>query len=164
MPEPITYFLERVEGKVDLTLTDERLVARTQGRGVLDKPRVTDISLNDLKNFCLVKTISFQNLVGPGTVGDFSFDSEFIFSFSETGKLKSKRVFVNSQDPRFQALLEKLVQTCPGASLLHLDPAEAQKQMGAVSSSKAAIVIVGLILAVPILIGLAVLLFKMFSS
>ncbi|MEP6945626.1 MAG: hypothetical protein ABJA02_06885, partial [Acidobacteriota bacterium] len=140
MADPITYFLQRVEGTVDLTLTSERFIAKTKGSGLLDKPRVTDISLGDLKNFCLVKTIGVQNLVGPGSDGDLTFDSEFIFSFLESGKLKNKRVFVNSRDPRFQAVLQGLTQLCPGASLLHLDPAEAQKQMGAVSSSKVLIV------------------------
>ena len=154
IPEPITYFLKRAEGTVDLSLTNDRFVAKTQGTGLLDKPRVTDIALSDLKNFCLVKTMGIQNLVAPGSGGDFTFDSEFIFSFSHDGKPKNRRIFVNSRDPRFQALLERLTELCPGSSLLHLDPVEAQKQIGAVSSAKAVVVIIGILITVPILIGL----------
>ena len=53
MQEPITYFIDQSNGTVDLTLTRERFIARTQGKGLIDKPRTIDIPLSDLKYFCL---------------------------------------------------------------------------------------------------------------
>jgi hypothetical protein len=122
MQEPITYFIDQSNGTVDLTLTDERFVAKTQGKGLLDKPRTIDIPISDLKHFCLVPTIAPQNLVSYTSVGDHSYDAEFIFSYREGEQLKKKRVFVNSQDEAFKLLLANLGRECPSASLLHLEP------------------------------------------
>jgi len=46
-PEPINYFIDQSNGTVDLTLTDERLIAKTKGKGLIDKPRTINISLSD---------------------------------------------------------------------------------------------------------------------
>src|ERR1700737_2087700 len=81
MQEPINYFIDQSNGTVDLTLTRERFIAKTQGKGLIDKPRTIDIALSDLKYFCLVPTIAFQNLVSYTSVGDHSYDAEFIFSY-----------------------------------------------------------------------------------
>ena len=92
MQEPITYFIDHSTGTVDLTLTDERFVAKTQGKGLIDKPRTVDIPIAYLKQFCLVPTIAPQNLVSYRSVGDLSYDAEFIFSYKEGEHLKKKRV------------------------------------------------------------------------
>lgn len=160
MPEPINYFLEHSTATVDLTLTDGRLIAKTQGKGALDKPRIIDIPLSDLKNFCLVPTIATQNLVGYSSEGDHSYDSEFIFSYREGEKTKVKRTFVSSRDQSFTMLLDSLKRKCPDASLLHLAPAEAQKQIGAVSAGKVIYIFLGLIIGVPVLIALIIVIFK----
>ncbi len=160
MQEPIRYFLDHATATVDLTLTDGRLIARTQGKGALDKLRVIDIAFSDLKNFCLVPTIASQNLVSYTSEGDRSYDSEFIFSYREGEKTKVKRVFVNSRDQSFAMFLNGLKEKCPNASLLHLAPAEAQKQIGATSASKVIYIFLGLIIGVPILIALLVIIFK----
>jgi hypothetical protein len=106
MQEPITYFIDQSNGTIDLTLTHERFIAKTQGKGLIDKPRTIDIPLSDLKHFCLVPTIAPQNLVSYTSVGDPSYDAEFILSYREGEQLKKKRVFVNSQDEAFEVLLE----------------------------------------------------------
>jgi len=160
MPEPINYFIDQSNGTVDLTLTDERLIAKTQGKGLIDKPRTTDIPLSDLEHFCLVPTIAAQNLVSYCSTGDHSYDAEFIFSYREGEQLKKKRVFVNSRDESFRVLLENLGRECPSASLLHLEPAEAQKQMGVLSASKTIYIIIGLLVGVPLVIALIVIISK----
>jgi len=53
-------------------------------------------------------------------------------------------------------LLENLASKCSRASLLHLAPAEAQKQMGVLSATKTIYVIIGLLVGVPIVIALIV--------
>lgn len=164
MQEPITYFIDHSTGTVELTLTDNRLIAKTQGKGLLDKPRNTDIALSDLKHFCLVPTIAIQNLQSPGADGDYSYESEFIFSYHEGEQLRNKRVFVNGRNQSFEMFLRGLETQCPGASLLHLEPAEAQKQMGVLSASKAAYVIIGLLVGVPILIVLIVIISRILRS
>jgi hypothetical protein len=164
MQEPITYFIDQSNGTVDLTLTDQRFIARTQGKGLIDKPRTIDIPLSDLKHFCLVPTIAPQNLVSFTSTGDHSYDSEFIFSYQEGKQIKKKRLFVNSRDESFKVLLESLERQCPSASLLHLAPAEAQKQMGVLSASKAIYIIIGLLVGVPIVIALIVIISKILAG
>ena len=164
MQEPITYFIDHSNGTVDLTLTDERFVAKTQGKGLIDKPRTVDIPLAYLKQFCLVPTIAPQNLVSYRSVGDLSYDAEFIFSYKEGEHLKKKRVFVNSRDESFKVLLENLGRECPSASLLHLEPGEAQKQMGVLSASKTIYIIIGLLVGVPLVIALIVIVLKLIAG
>lgn len=158
MQLPITYSLDHSTGKVELTLADNRLLTNTQGKGLLDKPKSIDIPLSDLKQFCLVPTIAAQNLQSPKNPGDFSYDSEFIFSYREGTQVKNKRLFVNSKDETFAALLQQLGTKRPDASLLQLPPAEAQKQMGVLSARKTVIIIICLLVGVPILIALIVIL------
>lgn len=164
MQTPITYFIDQVNGTADLALGDGRFVAKTQGKGVIDKMRVIDISIADLKHFCLVPTTAPQNLQTPGIDGDYSYDSEFIFSYQEAERLKKKRVFINSEDESFRTLLEHLATECPGASLLHLDPAEAQKQMGVMSAARTISILIGLLVGLPILIGLVFIVLKILET
>src|ERR1700737_3042935 len=114
MEQPITYFIDQSNGTVDLTLTDERLIAKTQGKGLIDRPRTIDILLSDLEHFCLVPTIAPQNLVSYTSTGDHSYDAEFIFSYRAGERVKKKRgVLVNSRDESFKMLLETLAGKCP---------------------------------------------------
>ena len=160
MSEPIKYFLDQANGSVDLTLTEAHLITKTKGKGLLDKLRIIDIPLSDLKQFCLVPTIASQNLVTYASEGDRSYDSEFIFSYREGEQLKKKRIFVNSRDESFKRLLENLKRECPSASLLHLEPAVAQQQIGVMAASKVLYLIIGLLVGVPVLIALIVIISK----
>jgi hypothetical protein len=63
MPQPIRYFLDHSGGTVDLALTEGRFITKTQGKGLLDKPRTIDIPISQLERFCLTPTIAAQNLV-----------------------------------------------------------------------------------------------------
>ncbi|HEY0615525.1 MAG TPA: hypothetical protein VGC96_12820 [Candidatus Elarobacter sp.] len=159
---PLTYSLDFSTGTVELALTDRRFTVTTQGKGLIDKPRTIDVALSDLAQFCVVPTIRAQNVVGQdaGTsmIYDAAYDAELIFSYRDAGKVKKKRLFVNRRDDAFQALLAQLKDDCPTASLLNLDPAEAQKQIGVVSGSKALVIVIGVIVGVPLVIGLIVLL------
>src|SRR5260370_6451445 len=165
MQAPINYFIDRSNGTVDLTLSGERLIAKTKGKGLIDKPRTTDIPLSDLEHFCLIPTIAPQNLVSYSSTGDHSYDAEFIFSYRAGEQLKKKRgIFVNSRDESFERLLENLASKCPRASLLHLAPAAAQKQMRVLSATKAIYVIIGLLVGVPIGIALIVVISRILGS
>lgn len=141
-------------------MADDRFIVNTQGAGLIDKLRTIDISLSDLKNSCLVPTIGWQNIVSRrggedgGPLYDRSYDSEFIFSYKNNGKLRKKRVFVNSEDETFQTILDNLESQCPGASLLHLEPAEAQKQIGVMGARTGVFIIVGLLVGVPVIIAM----------
>jgi len=157
MSEPIQYSLQHATGSVEIALKDNRFRVATQGKGLLDKLKVIDIPLADLRNFCLVPTIRAQNIsgkaVGEGSgrfAYDESYDSEFIFSYLEQGKLKNKRLFVGRQDGVFQKILSALQAKRPDASLLHLDPSEAQKQIGVLSATKALTLILGLLIGLPL--------------
>jgi hypothetical protein len=163
MAEPIEYFLKHAHGTVDLALVDDRLIVNTQGVGLADRLRTIDLALSDLKNFCLVPTIGAQNLISRhGEDGemafDQSYDAEFIFSYAAGRKVKKKRVFVDSQNDNFQAILEQLIARRPDASLIDLPPAEAQKQMGVVSARTAVFVIVGLLVGLPVIATIIIIL------
>jgi hypothetical protein len=163
MSDATRYSLDFANGTVELTLTDDRFVVKTEGRGLLDKLRTIDIPVKDLKNFCLVPTIGIQNIddaTGTEMVYDQAYDAEFIFSYYDGGKVKKKRVFVQSQDGDWQRLLEALRTRCPTASLLDLDPAEAQKQIGVISGTASLRLVVGFIIGMPLLIGAIVLVSK----
>lgn len=159
MPEPINYYLKHAHGMVDLVLADDRFIVNTHGSGLIDKLRTIDISLSEIKNFCLVPTICAQNIIsrhggeGGAYLYDRSYDAEFIFSYLDRGKLKKKRVFVNSTDETLRAILERLRTERPDASLLDLDPVEAQKQMGVMTARKGVFIIVALLVGVPVLIA-----------
>ncbi len=166
MDEPIVYFLEHSNATVKLVLTNTRLTVSTQGKGLLDKSRVIDISLSDLKNFCVIPTIGAQNLVGrfeketKEFTYDYSCDSEFIFSFHENGRVKKKRVFVNSRDEKFQIFFEFLKNKCPSASLLHLGPEEARTQIGITTARTGVYVVLGTLIGVPVILSLIIIIFK----
>lgn len=169
MAEPIEYLLKHAHGTVDLALADDHLIVNTQGVGLADRLRTIDLPLSDLKKFCLVPTIGAQNLISRhGTDGemefDQSYDSEFIFSYAVGRKLKKKRVFVNSQNDQFQNILQQLVSRRPDASLLELEPAEAQKQIGAMSARTAVFIIVGVLVGVPVLIAIVIILTQALSG
>ena len=150
----LNYSLDHTTSTLHMAVTDGRLVVNTQGKGALDKPKSIDIPLSGLKQFCLVPTVGAQNLHNVRNAGDFSYDSEFIFSYVDGDKTKLKRVFVNSQDPQFQSILNALASQRPAASLLGLDPAEAQKRMGVVSAAKTVFVILALLIGVPVLLSI----------
>jgi hypothetical protein len=160
--DPITYAAEHVNTTVELTLSESRLVVKTKGRGLIDKLKVIDVALSDLDKFALIPTIAAQNVVGQGTgiqlISDTSYDAEFIFSYREGGKVQKKRVFVDSGDETFQRLLEALKTARPAASLLDIDPADAQQQIGVISAGSALRLIVGIIVAVPVIMVVIVLL------
>src|SRR5215831_12574310 len=141
MTEPITYNLNFGMSNLNLALTDDRFVSRGSMQNV-------DVPLSSLRNFCLVPT---KNSAG-------AYDSELVVSWDEAGKLKSKKIYVRGSDASFQQFLAALQQKRPDASLLHLDPKSAQKQMGVLSTNKfawiAALGIVGLVLVIAIVIGI----------
>lgn len=149
MEEAARYTLDHATATVDLSVTPDRLTVRTQGKGALDKPRIVDIPLSDLRHFCVVPTIGAQH---ARTGGDFSYDSEFIFSYQDGGKVANKRQFVRREDEAFKAFLAVLERRRPDASLLHLEPAEAQQQMGVLSASKAVYIVIGLLVGIPLLV------------
>ena len=161
MQEPIEYSLDYASGTIGLSLTPERLTVKTQGKGLLDKPRTIAIPPSDLEKFCLVPAIVAQTIVGKtggSLVHDPAYDSEFIFSYRDHGRVRKKRVFVHSRDEAFQRFLKALGERCPAASLLHLEPAEAQKQIGVLSGKQGLYVVIGVIVGVPLVIALAMLL------
>lgn len=170
MEEPATYSLRHAHGMVDLVLTGDRLIVNTQGVGLIDKLRTIDIPLSSLRNFCVAPTIGAQNIISRhgGEGGDFlydrSYDAEFIFSYQADKKLKKKRAFVNSHDDVFQSLLEELVSMRPDASLLHLEPAEAQKQIGVMAARKGVFIIIGLLVGLPIVIAMIAIIIQILSG
>lgn len=169
MAESNKYSLQHAHGMVALELLADRFVVNTQGVGLADKLRSIDIPLSDMKKFCLVPTIGAQNLISRHgedgeTQYDQSYDAEFIFSYAAQGKLKKKRVFVNSKDGNFQTILKQLEAKRPDASLLELPPAEAQKQIGVMSARKGVFIIVGLLVGVPVLVALIVVLAQVFGG
>ena len=169
MGEPVEYLLKHAHGTVDLALVDDRLIVNTQGVGLADKLRTIDLPLADLKKFCLIPTIGAQNLVSRhGEDGemefDQSYDAEFIFSYAAGGKVKKKRVFVNSHNDTFQAILEQIKSRRPDCSLLDLPPADAQKQIGVMSARTAVYIIVGLLVGVPVIAAIIIILTQALSG
>lgn len=156
MKEPLNYNLDHTTATVNLSLTPNRLIAQTRGKGIMDKPVEINIPLSDVKNFCLIPTTKFQNLESVRSKGDYSYDSEFIFSYVITGKIKKKRVFVDSQDQSFIVLINELQRLCPEAYLLHISPVEAMKKIDVVSASGAAKILIGILIGVALI---AILLF-----
>lgn len=141
MTEPITYSLNFGMSNLNLELTDDRFVSKGAMQNV-------DVPLSSLRNFCVVPT---KNSAG-------AYDSELIVSWNEAGKPKSKKIYVRGADVSFQQFLTALQQRRPDASLLHLDPKAAQKQMGVLSTNKfawiVALGIVGLVLLIAIVLGI----------
>lgn len=140
MGEPITYTLSFGVTKLNLTLMDDRFVSRGSMQNL-------DIPLSVLRHFCVSPVHNQVN----------TYDSELIVSWDEAGKAKSKKIYVRQTDQSFQDFIAALQQKRPDASLLHLNPKEAQKQMGVTSTSKlawiVALAIVGLILLIVVIAG-----------
>jgi hypothetical protein len=154
MPEPVTYALERANGTAELTLSDGRFIVKTQGVGLIDKLQTIDIALTDLDKFCVVPTIAIQNVVdqtGATLTYDDAYDAEFIFSYRDGGKVKKKRVFIENGDEAWQRVRAGLKERCPSASLLDMDPAEAQKQIGVVSGKTGLYILLAIIFGVPLI-------------
>ncbi|WP_018630980.1 hypothetical protein [Niabella aurantiaca] len=160
MQESIHYFLDHATAKVSLTVTDGQFIVETQGKGALDKPRHIDILLSNLGHFCLVATVKAQNLSNFRNAGDYSYDSEFIFSYREGQKIKNKRVFVNSRDVSFAEVLNELERKRPDASLLHLPPEQALEQIGAASAKKTLGLFLILLIGIPVLIAFVFIILK----
>jgi len=141
MTEPITYSLNFGMSNLNLQLTDDRFVSKGSMQNVY-------VPLSSLRKFCIVPT---KNSAG-------AYDSELIVAWDEAGKSKSKKIYVRGSDASFQQFLAALQQKRPDASLLHLDPKSAQKQMGVLSTNKfawiVALGIVGLVLLLVIVVGL----------
>src|SRR5690348_10958222 len=100
MQEPISYSLDHATSTVNLSLTADRLIINTAGKGLADRPRTLEIPLSDLQKFAVVPTIAAQNVVARQAgenVYDAAYDSEFIVSYNTAGKTTHKRVFVNNQ-------------------------------------------------------------------
>ncbi|QQS40686.1 MAG: hypothetical protein IPM63_15140 [Acidobacteriota bacterium] len=151
--DQFTYSIDHSTSSAEIVLTSERLRVRTKGKGLADKERIIDIPIAGLRQFCLVPTIGAQNLAGAKLAPDNSYDSEFIFSYDDGGRLEKKRLFVLKGDEAFVRLIEMLGSLRPDASLLHLEPAEAQKQIGVISAAKTVWVIVAIIVGIPVLIA-----------
>jgi len=143
MPEPITYTLSYGATKLNLALTDDRFVSKGSMQNV-------DIPLSALRHFCVAPAKS--DLGG-------AYDSELVLSWDEAGKAKSKKLYVRNTDVSFKQFLSALEQRRPEASLLRLDPAAAQKQMGVTSTKKLAWIItlslVAIILLAALVVGLS---------
>lgn len=155
--QPIVYRIEHSSATVELALDFEHLHIGTCGRGLIDKPKIHAVRPADVSAFAVVPTIGAQNLVrrqGNGEQYDTSYDAELMVVFRQDGVTVKRRMFVNSQHPDFQRLLGALTQRSPAASLLHLEPAVARKQMGFASPKTAVFVIVFVLVGLPILIAM----------
>jgi hypothetical protein len=132
MTEPITYVLSYGMAKLVLTLTNDRFVSKGSMQNV-------DIPLSGLRHFCVSPVVNDLN----------TYDSQLVVSWDGAGKTESKKIYVRQTDASFQQFLAALQQWRPDASLLHLPPAEAQKQMGVMSTNKMAwIIALGIVAAV----------------
>ena len=137
MTEPITYTMSFGLSKLNLALTEDRFVSRGSMQNV-------DVPLSSLRNFCVVPLKSQHD----------AYDSELVVSWDEAGKTKSKKLYVRGGDVSFQQFIAALQQKRPDASLLHLDPKAAQKQMGVLSTNKLAWIIGLSIVGLVLLIGI----------
>ena len=142
MTEPITYTLSFGMTNLNLSLTDDRFVSRGSMQNL-------DIPLSSLRHFCVSPVYNQVN----------TYDSELIVSWNEAGKTKSKKIYVRQTDQSFQDFIRALQEQRPDASLLHLNPKEAQKQMSVTSTNKLAwiiaLAIVGVILLIVVIAGMS---------
>lgn len=155
---PISYVLEHPAGTVELVLYPDRLVIGSTGRGLLDRARRTDVALADLAAFAVVPTIAAQHVTlnrdPAGDAACAAYDAEFCVAFRTPGGTKTRRVFAARGDAVFGQLLAALVAARPDASLLGLDPADAQRRMGILSAARAVVIVVALLIGVPVLVSL----------
>lgn len=150
MAYPLVYRLTHSTGSVDLSVTAERFVLKTQGTGLADRPRTVDIAIADLKYFCLTPTTRAQTPSDAALI-----DAEFIFSFVVAGKSTKRRFFVAAADPAMRELVSALRELRPDASLLELAPREAYRKVGVLSPQQGARVVLAVIFGLP-LVGLLV--------
>ena len=136
MGDPVTYTLNFGMTKLNLALTDDRFISKGSMQNV-------DIPISSMRKFCLVPTKSDLG----------AYDSELIVSWEEGAKTKSKKIYVRNTDVSLGQFLQALQQKRPDASLLHLDPKTAQKQMGVLSTKKLAWIIGLSIVGVLLLMG-----------
>ncbi|SRR6266481_2220915 len=140
MAEPITYTLSFGMSKPNLSLTDDRFISQGPMQNV-------DVPLSALRYFGVSPVYNQVN----------TYDAELIVAWDEAGKRKSKKIYVRQADQSFQNFRGALQQRRPDASLLHMNPKEAQKQMGLTSTNKLAwiigLAIVGLILLIVAIAG-----------
>lgn len=164
----IRYQLDHSLGTVQLTLYKDRLTVKTQGGGVVDRPRKVDLELSVLEHFCLVPVIGIQRLQNFKSSGDQRYNAEFVFSFRAKGQLKISRVFVNAEDPLFGRFLDALERSSldlnPAASLMHLDPAAALKKIGARSASGTVRLLLAVFIGVPVLLAIIFIIYKITGS
>lgn len=147
MGEPVTYTLNFGMTKLNLALTDDRFTSKGSMQNL-------DIPVSSLRHFCMVPCKS--------NVG--TYDSELIVSWDQAGKTKSKKIYVRGSDVSLQQFLQALQQRRPDASLLHLDPKSAQKQMGVLGTNKMAWIIALGIVGVLFLIGIVGAVVSMWQS
>ncbi len=167
MDQPLTYRLEHANGTVDLALDGRRLIIRSHGNGLLDRPRSLELDLSEIRHFYVAGAIGAATVVqrvNRQLVTDPSFDSELLVTYHHVGRSGQRRVFVDAADPRFQALRNALAAARPDADLKHLDPGAAYKQMGILAPASAVSWIIGLLVGVPVVIALAYLLYLAFAG
>ena len=143
MTEPVTYTLTQGLSKTTLTLTDDRFVSHGPMQNV-------DIPLSALRHFCVapVKMDAINAMAAK-------YDSQLVISWNDNGKVSSKKLYVKQGEPSFQQFLAALQQKRPDASLMHLPPGEAQKQMGVLSTNKLAWIIgIGIIVLILIVVAI----------
>lgn len=165
--EPIVYRLEHSTATVELALDGDRFHVGTCGVGLIDKPKIHAVATSDVSAFAIVPTIGAQNMVRRSageSPYDTSYDAELLLVLRVDGSQVKRRMFVNSQHPEFRRLMAGLVERCPTASLLHLEPAAARKQMGFASPMTAVFVILFMLIGLPILIAIAALGYLAFTG
>ena len=158
MTEPLVYRLTHSTGSVELLLSSDRFVVRTKGFVLADKLRTIDIPPSGLRLFAVTPTIELQNIQGTRAmrVVDTSRNAELIFSYDAGAGLQKKRLFVNASDPAFQALVARLTELRPDASLLQLSPQQAYARIGVVSPSRAVWLFVLVLIGIPLSIAIVV--------
>lgn len=120
MTELATYKLDYGLASLVLTLSNDRFTSKAPMQNV-------DIPVSALKHFCVVPV--------PNDYSG-SYNAQLVISFDEGGRQRTKKIQVRTTDSTFVAFVTALGTRRPDASLLHLDPAAAQKQMGVLSTAK----------------------------
>jgi hypothetical protein len=152
----LAHRLSHSTGTSELVLTGDRLVVKTHGTGLADRPRTIDVALAELRQFCMTGTIRAQNMSGTPAqqVVDTSRDSELIFSYLAGGRVKKQRLFVDASDPALQAIVSRLRELRPDASLLHLAPRDAYRTIGVLSPEQGLRVVLAVVIGAPVLVVL----------
>jgi hypothetical protein len=125
MADPLTYKIDFGLASLVVTVSDDRLTSKGPMQNL-------DIPLSALRHFCVAPI--------PNDTGNY--DAQLVLAWDEGGKQKSKKLNVRGSDTTLKTLLDGLAARRPGTSLMHLDPAAAQTQMGVLSTNKLAWIIV----------------------